>query len=123
MSAVFVQQRLRAVLSGIAPVFDTVPVEAPAPYLTIGPDLSSDWSTKTNAGREHRVSIGVWDDGPGVARCKALLAEIEAAVMPLTGAAGGQRIASVLFLRSFTNRDPDGWSHGVAEFRIRTEEI
>ena len=123
MSGVFVQQRLRAVLTGVAPVFDSVPVEAAAPYLVIGPDLSSDWSTKTSAGREHRVSVAVWDDAPGVARCKALLAQVEAAVSALAGTAGGQRIASVLFLRSFTTRDPEGWSHGIAEFRIRTEEI
>lgn len=123
MSGLLVQAALRAALAGIAPVFDAVPVDAAAPYVTVGPDSVSDWSSKTGQGREHRVSIGVWDDAPGVARVKTLLAQVEAAVLPLTSEDGGWRVASVLFVRSFVTRDPEGWSHGVAEFRIRTEEI
>ena len=118
-----VQAALRAALQGIAPVFDAVPVSSPAPYLTIGPDSMTDWSTKTGSGREHRVLIGVWDDAPGRLRVKALLGQVEAAVLALSGDREGVRIAHVLFVRSFVERDPDGWSHGVADFRIRTEEI
>ena len=118
-----VQAALRAALSGIAPVFDAVPVSSPAPYLTIGPDSMTDWSTKTARGREHRVLIGVWDDAPGRQRVKTLLAAVEAAVLALGGTAGSVRIAHVLFVRSFVENDPEGWSHGVADFRIRTEEI
>ncbi len=121
-----VQTALRAALAGVpgvSGVFDAVPVEAAAPYLTIGPDSVTDWSTKTGKGREHRVLVGVWDDRPSHARAKALLALVEAAVLPLAATSGGWRIAHVLFVRSFVTRDPDGWSHGVADFRIRTEEI
>ena len=122
-----VQAALRTALAGIAPVFDAVPVAAPAPYLTIGPDSVTDWSTKTTRGREHRVLIGVWDDAPGRARVKTLLAQVEAAVLGMGGVGGGVRIAHVLFVRSFVERDPGpdsgGWSHGVADFRIRSEEI
>ncbi len=120
------QTALRAALAGVAGVsgvFDAVPVEAAAPYLTIGPDACSDWSTKTKAGREHRVLVEVWDDRASYARTKDLLARVEAAVLPLGGNAGGWRVAHVLFVRSFVTRDPDGWTHGVADFRIRTEEI
>lgn len=118
-----VQAALRDALAGLAPVFDTVPVSSPAPYLTIGPDSMIDWSTKTSAGREHRVLIGVWDDAPGRQRVKALLGQVEAAVLGLSGTTGGVRIAHVLFVRSFVERDPEGWSHGVAEFRVRTEKV
>ena len=118
-----VQQALRAALAPLGTVYDAVPADAAAPYITIGPDTLTDWSTKTGQGREHRVLIGVWDDAPGLTRAKALLGAAEQAVLALTGADGGWRIASVLFVRSFVQRDPEGWSHGVADFRIRTEEI
>lgn len=122
-----VQIALRAALEGIAPVFDAVPVSSPAPYLTIGPDGMTDWSTKTSRGREHRVAIGVWDDASGRGRVKTLLGQIETAVLALSGEQAGWRIAHVLFVRSFVERDPSpdsgGWSHGVAEFRVRTEMV
>ena len=122
-ASIAVQAALRAALTPIAPVFDAVPVAAPAPYLTIGPDTVVDWSTKSSRGREHRVLIGVWDDAPGRARVKTLLAQVEAAVLAIGGVSMGVRIAHVLFVRSFVENDPEGWSHGVADFRIRTEEI
>lgn len=118
-----VQQALRAALTPVGAVFDAVPVDAPAPYLTIGPDTVTDWSTKTTQGREHRVLVGVWDDAPGLTRCKALLGAAEQAVLGLSGAGGGWRIASVLFVRSFVQCDPEGWGHGVADFRVRTEAV
>jgi len=118
-----VQQALRTALTPLGTVYDAVAVDAPAPYLTIGPDTVTDWSTKTGRGREHRVLVGVWDDAPGLGPAKTLLGAAEQAVLGLSASGGGWRVASVLFVRSFVTRDPDGWSHGVADFRIRTEEI
>lgn len=119
-----VQQALRTVLNipGL-PVFDAVPVEAAAPYLTLGPDVTTDWSTKTGVGHEHRVQLTVWDAGPGAARTKAWLGEVEARVRGLAGTYAGHRIAGVVFLRSFVTRDPEGWTQGIAEFRVRSEQL
>ena len=118
-----VQQALRTALAPLGRVYDAVPPDAALPYLTVGPDLVSDWSTKTSQGREHRVSVGVWDDAPALARVRALLGAVDAAVRPIAASANGWRIAHVLFVRSFVIRDPEGLHHGVADFRIRTEEI
>lgn len=83
-----VQQALRAALTPLGTVYDAVPPDAAAPYLTIGPDTLADWSTKTAQGREHRVLVGVWDDAPGLTRAKALLGAAEQAVLALTGEGG-----------------------------------
>ena len=125
MSASFaVQRALFAALADIGcPVFDGVPVEASLPYVTLGPDVVADWSHKTGPGREHRVTLSVWDDGPGTAALKVRLAAVEAAVLGVTGSRDGHRIASVLFVRSFVARDPEGPSRGIVEFRIRTEAV
>ena len=120
-----VQAMLRAALVSVpgVSVFDAVPAGAAAPYLTIGPDSVTDWSHKTGRGYEHRVLIGVWDDLPGRSRLKTMLGLVETAVLALSGNQGGWRIAHVLFVRSFVESDPEGWGHGVADFRIRSEEI
>lgn len=59
-------------LAELSGVFDGVPADAAAPYLTLGPDLVSDWSHKTGIGHEHRVQLTVWDDRAGMARVKSM---------------------------------------------------
>lgn len=121
-----VQKLLVAVLTGIdsiSGVFDGPPPDAVSPYLVIGADLVSDWSTKTEVGHEHRITINAWDKGPGTARAKALLGRVEAAVGGLAGEADGHLIGSVRLLRSFVVTDPEGWSQGIIEFRIRSAAV
>lgn len=124
MSAGLAVQRLvMAALSGIAGVtgvFDGPPVDAVAPYLVIGPDLVTDWSTKTEIGHEHRLGVSVWDAGPGAARAKQLMGEVEAVLGGLAGGRDGHGVVSVRFLRSLVLTDPDGWTQGLVEFRVRT---
>lgn len=104
-------------------IYDFVPVDAVLPYVTLGGDIASDAGSKTGSGREHRVMINVWDDATGVARAKLLLARVEAVVPQLGGVHDGHHIVSALFLRSFVARNPDGATQGVAEFRIRSQQI
>lgn len=115
---------LETALAGrVSGVFDAVPADAALPYATIGPDVTSDWSHKSGQGREHRVSVSVWDAGPGVAAAKVLIGLAEAALLALAGDIGGHRIAGVTYLRGFVAREPGGESRALAEFRIRTEAI
>lgn len=127
MSASLAVQRVihgaLATLTGVTGVFDGVPADATAPYLTLGPDLVSDRSHKTGIGHEHRVQINIWDDRPGSTRVKSLAAEVEARLRVVAGTTDGHRIASAVFLRSFVAASPGGWTQGVVEFRIRTEQL
>ncbi len=107
----------------VSGIYDSVPVAAALPYVTLGGDIASDASSKTGSGREHRVMISVWDDVPGVARVKALLARVEAVVPGIAGERDGHQFISALFLRNFVTRNPDGATQGVAEFRIRSQQI
>ena len=125
-----VQTALVAALRGdaqltnmVSGIFDSVPVEAALPYVTLGGDTVSDASSKTGSGREHRVTINVWDAASGAARVKAVLARVEAAVVAIAGVFDGHHIVSALFLRSFVTRNPDGAAQGVAEFSIRSQFV
>ena len=127
MSASLAVQRLvRAALAGVGGVtgvFDGPPPGQAAPYLVIGPDILGDWSSKTTTGHEHRISVSVWDAGPGAARAKALAGGVETALRGLAGEADGHRVVSSRFVRALTLTDADGWTQGLVDFRVRTVEI
>lgn len=110
-------------LAGLTGVFDWVAPDAAAPYLTIGADAVTDWSTKTGAGHEHRVQLSVWDDRPGIARLKALAGVAENAVRSISGTRDGHRIAGVVFVRAVFLKETTGWSQAALDFRIRTEQL
>lgn len=127
MSASLVVQRLLvtalAGVPGVTGVYDGPPADAVAPYLVIGADLVTDWSTKTETGHEHRITITVWDAGPGTARAKAVMGAVETAVAALTGVRDGHVVVSARLLRTLVLTDAEGWSQGIVDFRIRSLQI
>jgi hypothetical protein len=131
MSASLAMQRLmRAALAGVAGVsgvYDGPPVDAAAPYLTVGPDLMTDWSTKTETGHEHRVQVRVWDEragsATGSARLKPLMGEVEAALAGMTGAVDGHVLVSSRLVRALVIRDSGDWTEGLVEFRLRSRVL
>ena len=107
-------------LPGVSGVYDGPPPDAVPPYLVIGSDLVTDWSTKTELGHEHRLAINVWDAGPGAAATKRLMGGVIDRLVVLSGVQDGHRIVSSLLLRSLVLTDADGWTQGIVEFRVRT---
>jgi hypothetical protein len=94
-------------------VYDGPPVRASYPYVSIAEGLSSDWSTKTEIGRE------IWDDGEQAARLHNLMGHAEEAIAAMARDLPGWRVASNIFLRSLIVRDPAGPWAGLLEHRIR----
>lgn len=127
MSASLALQRMMvaalAGVGGVTGVYDAPPADAASPYLVIGGDLVSDWSTKTETGHEHRVSVNVWDAGPGAAPAKAVMGVVETALAAMTGARDGHRLVSVRLVRTLVLTDAEGWTQGIIEFRMRTIAI
>jgi hypothetical protein len=107
-------------LAGVAPVFDGAPPRQPFPYLVLGDGLQFDWSTKTEAGREHRVGLVIWDEAGRTARLQALVAAAEAAVSGLAPALPTNRIVSTFLVRTRLSRPATGPWAGLVEHRIRT---
>ena len=110
-------------LPGVSAVYDGPPPDAVPPYVVIGSDLVTDWSTKTETGHEHRVSVNVWDAGPGAAPAKAVMGVVETALAAMTGARDGHRLVSVRLVRTLVLTDAEGWTQGIIEFRMRTIAI
>lgn len=118
-AAIVAQLRAHPGLQDLTGVYDGPPPRAAFPYAAIAEGLVSDWSTKTEPGREVRFAVTLWDDGEGAARLHALMAEAEAAIAALPRNLGAWRIASLVFTRGLVARDPAGPWAGLVEHRIR----
>ena len=54
-----------AALLGGARIYDDVPQGAPFPYLTFGQSTARDWSTGSDDGNEHILTLHVWSQAGG----------------------------------------------------------
>lgn len=72
-------------------VFDAPPVRSAVPYAIIDDPVLADWSSKTWAGVEGRLTVTVHDAGERPVRLRALLAGVEdtIAAMPPALEEGG----------------------------------
>jgi hypothetical protein len=100
-------------------VYDVPPPRAAFPYVSIADGIASDWSTKTEAGREIRFALTVWDDGEEASRLASLMGHAEDAIAAMPQDLSGWRIASLVFLRSMLVRDAAGPWAGLIEHRVR----
>ena len=107
---------LAAQLTGI---YDGPPPRAAFPYLSVADGLVTDWSTKTEAGREIRLALTLWDDGEEASRLHTLMGHVEDAVAAMARDLPGWRVASNVFLRSLVVRDAAGPWAGLVDFRVR----
>ena len=104
----------------VSGVFDGPPPRAALPYAAIAETVTTDWSAKGMAGREHRLAVAIWDEGGRPARIHALMALAEAAIEGMAADLGAHRLVGMLFLRARLIRDTNGPWAGLMEYRART---
>lgn len=110
------------VLGAHGGVFDAPPPGAVPPYLAVGPDLVSDWSTKSGPGREHRLRVTAWEPPLASAQCGLTLGLVEAVLGALPAVLDGHMLVECRFVRSSVAAEsPSGPTKGVIEFRARTQ--
>lgn len=112
---------LVSLLAG-AKVYDAVPQDAAFPYVTLGQAALRDWSTGTEEGREHQVTIHVWSRAAGTKETFAIIERIEAALTGGTLSLDAGALVNLGFAFSDVRREADGETiHGVVRFRAVTE--
>jgi hypothetical protein len=114
-----VQAALITLLADVAPVYDGAPPRAAFPYIMISDSPVSDWSTKTEQGREIRLALTIWDDGEVGESLRTLMIAVEAAMDAFPRNLPGWRVASLVFLRSLVSREPGAPSAALIEHRVR----
>ncbi|SDB31582.1 DUF3168 domain-containing protein [Bauldia litoralis] len=103
-------------------IHDAPPRNATFPYASFGEARASDWSTGTEAGTEHRLTLQVWSRERGKAECWRALEAIRAALDDAALTLDGHALVNLRFEAAETRRERDGitW-RGVARFRAVTE--
>jgi hypothetical protein len=105
-------------------VFDTVPRGAAFPYIVIGDDKEIDWSTATDRGSEHQLTIHVWSRAPGAKEARVASEAVVAALDGAALAVPGFTLVNLRWLEGETLRENDGETiHAQLRFRAVLEEI
>jgi hypothetical protein len=112
---------LTALLGGPS-VFDEPPRDAGFPYVTLGEARIADFSTGTDAGEEHQLTLHAWSRQGGHREAHmiagALLQALDDA--PLTLA--DHRLVNLRFAVADVRREADGRTyHALVRFRAVTE--
>lgn len=109
-------------LIGASRIYDDVPQGTPLPYLTFGQSTARDWSTGTEEGSEHVLTLHVWSQSKGKKQAHEIMNAVRAVLhdQPLTLA--GHRLVNLRHEFSESRREPDGDTiHGITRFRAVTE--
>ena len=101
-----------------------MPRGATFPYVTFGITSDRDWSTGSEPGSEHIVSLHVWSRAAGRHEAAAVLDAIAIALHDASPPLTGYRLVNLRREFSEVRRDPDGetW-HGLVRFRAVTEPM
>ncbi|WP_238120802.1 MULTISPECIES: DUF3168 domain-containing protein [unclassified Xanthobacter] len=114
---------LLALLGG-ARIFDVPPKDAAFPFVALGEAVVSDWSTATEAGAEHALTLHAFSRSGGRAEAYALAAAVQAALHDVPLALTGHRLANLRATTAEVVRDKDGRTfHALVRFRAVTEPL
>ncbi|MFN3867619.1 MAG: DUF3168 domain-containing protein [Hyphomicrobiaceae bacterium] len=114
---------LLAALGG-ARIYDDVPQRAELPYVTFGQSVMRDWSTGSETGNEHVLTLHVWSRVPGRKRLHEIMDVLVERLHEQPLALQDHRVVNVRHEISDARRDTDGETyHGVVRFRVVTERL
>lgn len=109
-------------LLGGGRIFDRAPTDAAFPYVTFGRTSVFDWSTSTESGLEHLVTLHVWSKAKGRKEAFAIVDAVRAALeTPLT--IDNQHLVNFRFESADVTFDDDiSVHHGLLHMRAVTED-
>ena len=94
------------------------------PYMTFGQTAERDWSTGTEPGLEHTITLHVWSRGRGRKEADEVMAAAQSALHDAALSLTGHRLVNLRHEFSDARRDPDGESfHGISRYRAVTEPV
>jgi hypothetical protein len=113
---------LQALIGDPPRLYDFVPRESDFPYVVLGDESESDWSTATEDGSEHQLTIHVWSRSTGHKEAKTIAEIIRAALNNAALTVSGATLIDIRHLATDFARQPDGQTHRASlRFRAVTE--
>ncbi len=109
-----------ATLAGLLnSVTEEVPSRTALPWLAIATSASTDWSCKSNAGREVRVALELHCRGDAPDTAASLVSAIEQSVAALPSAQPTYDIVTTQFIRARAEQRPANTRAILLEYRFR----
>jgi hypothetical protein len=109
-------------LLGGSRIYNDVPRGAALPYVTLGESTVRDWSTGSDDGHEHLITVLVWSRANGEREAHQILSAVEAALDNAALTVAGARLVNLRHEFSEVRRDADGeTSRGLMRLRAVTE--
>lgn len=112
---------LSAMLGGTR-IYDDPPQGASYPFITIGQSTLRDWSTGTEDGTEHLVTLHVWSRSGGRKQVQDIIEEIKKVLHDKPLSLVDHHLVNLRHEFSEVRPDPDGDTfHGIVRYRAVTE--
>ena len=112
---------LTTLLGGVR-VYDDAPQAAPYPFITLGQSVIRDWSTGTEDGGEHNLTLHVWSRSGGKKQALEIIEAIRAVLHNQPLALADHHLINLRHEFSEARLDPDGDTfHGIVRYRAVTE--
>lgn len=112
---------LTTLLGGVR-VYDDAPQAAPYPFITLGQSVVRDWSTGTEDGAEHNLTLHVWSRSGGKKQVLEILEAIRAVLHDQPLMLADHHLVNLRHEFSEARLDPDGDTfHGIVRYRAVTE--
>lgn len=111
-------------LMGAGRIHDDAPQQAAFPYLTLGQSTARDWSTATDEGAEHVLTVHVWSRAAGKKEAHAIMRAVRQSLHDQPLPLEDHRLVNLRHEISDAARDADGETvHGIVRFRAVTEPL
>jgi Protein of unknown function (DUF3168) len=112
---------LVALLGGVR-IYDHAPQGASFPFITLGQSVIRDWSTGTEDGAEHSLTLHVWSRSGGKKQMQEIVEAIRRALHDQPLPLEDHFLINLRHEFSEARLDPDGDTfHGVVRYRAVTE--
>jgi len=112
---------LTAALGG-SRVHDVPPASPEFPYVTLGEAQVLDWSTATEGGQEHRLTLHAWSRQGGHSEAHSIAAILQQALHDAPLVLAGHRLVNLRTISADIRREAGGRTHhALVRFRAVTE--
>jgi hypothetical protein len=109
-------------LLGGARIYDDAPQGAAFPFIILGQSVVRDWSTGTEVGAEHELTLHVWSRTGGKKQVQEIIEAIRAALHDQPLMLADHHLINLRHEFSEARLDPDGDTfHGIVRYRAVTE--
>ena len=103
-------------------IYDDAPQAASFPFITLGQSVIRDWSTGTEDGAEHSLTLHVWSRSGGKKQVQEIIEAIKAELHDQPLLLAHHHLVNLRHEVSEARLDPDGDTfHGIVRYRAVTE--